>query len=345
MIDRSVPMGTRRVRSALGGVVAAVTLATSTLGWAAPAAATEPTAIVAMGDSFISGEAAGSYTDRNLCHRSAVAEIAANGIAVDKKINLACSGAKINDFYADGFKGEQAQLTQLDATLASYDVEMVVVTAIANDVGFASLVTDCATRWVLSAGPCWAAQDATVTANLAANEQRLAKLLGDIDARLRAGEEDKSYQLVLQTYASPINERNRFSSGWRLAFGCPLYTADHAWAYGTVVPRFAATMVRAARAANETAGKRISVVDLNTAFAGREVCAPGANVLNEWVRGIDFGDLQQSMHPNSRGHRAMGACLQQVYGKPAGEYFCYRASSTTSTLTLRDGLAPTTIPG
>ncbi|HSK25683.1 MAG TPA: SGNH/GDSL hydrolase family protein [Jiangellales bacterium] len=342
MTDRPVPSRTRRLRIVLGGA-AALAFVGGSLAGALPAAAAEPTAIVAMGDSFISGEAAGSYTDRNLCHRSAVAEIAANAIAVDAKLNLACSGAKINDFYADGFKGERAQLAQLEEKLESYDVEMVVVSVIANDVGFASLVTDCATRWVLSAGACSTAQDRVVTDRLAANEARLATLLVDIDAAMQRGDEDRSYQLVVQTYTSPINERNRFSSAWRLTFGCPFYEADHRWAYGSVVPQFAGTMARAARAANSAIGQpRVSVLDLNTAFAGREVCAPGATVLNEWVRGIDFGDLQQSMHPNSRGHRAMGACLQQVYGKPVGEYSCYRASSTTSTLTLRTGLAPAT---
>ena len=99
----------------------------------APAAA-RPTAIVSMGDSFISGEGGRwlgngsepfgtrSGTDRaafgcgvlgceydparvygaseaNDCHRSDVAPIQSAPIAVEEKVNLACSGAKARDLW------------------------------------------------------------------------------------------------------------------------------------------------------------------------------------------------------------------------------------------------------
>src|ERR1700753_3324975 len=100
----------------------------------APAASARPTAIVAMGDSFISGEGGRwlgngsepfgtrSGTDRaafgcgalvceydparvygsseaNDCHRSDVAPIESAPIPVDRKANLACSGARAPDLW------------------------------------------------------------------------------------------------------------------------------------------------------------------------------------------------------------------------------------------------------
>ncbi len=146
---------------------------------AAPAAA-RPTAIVSIGDSFISGEGGRwlgngsepfgtrSGTDRaafdcgalgcgydaarvygaseaNDCHRSDLAPIESAPIAVDEKVNLACSGAKAGDLWpaAEGGTehfGEPAEADQLAVVGRRADVRMVVVTVGANDVGFGELV-------------------------------------------------------------------------------------------------------------------------------------------------------------------------------------------------------------
>jgi lysophospholipase L1-like esterase len=156
---------------------------------AAPAAA-RPTAIVSMGDSFISGEGGRwlgngsepfgtrSGTDRaafgcgalgceydparvygaseaNDCHRSDVAPILSTPIDVDEKVNLACSGAKARDLWP-GDEGGTAQFEeppeadQLAAVARRDDVRMVVVTVGANDVGFGELVAECAVDWARS---------------------------------------------------------------------------------------------------------------------------------------------------------------------------------------------------
>lgn len=156
---------------------------------AAPAMA-RSTAIVAMGDSFISGEggrwlgngaeALGtrSGTDRaafdcgllgceydpariygpseaNDCHRSDVAPIESAPIPVDAKVNLACSGAKASNLWpgAEGGTahfGEPPQADQLAAVARRDQVRMVVVTVGANDVGFGGLVAECALDWARS---------------------------------------------------------------------------------------------------------------------------------------------------------------------------------------------------
>lgn len=155
----------------------------------APAAA-RPTAIVSMGDSFISGEGGRwlgngsdpfgtrSGTDRaaygcgalgceydparvygaseaNDCHRSDVAPIASAPIDVDEKVNLACSGAKARDLWPADEGGtahfeEPPEADQLAAVARRDQVRMVVVTVGANDVGFGELVAECAVDWARS---------------------------------------------------------------------------------------------------------------------------------------------------------------------------------------------------
>jgi lysophospholipase L1-like esterase len=155
----------------------------------APAAA-RPTAIVSIGDSFISGEGGRwlgngaepfgtrSGTDRaaygcgalgceydparvygaseaNDCHRSDVAPIVSAPIEVDEKVNLACSGAKARDLWPGAEGGivhfeEPPEADQLAVVARRDDVRMVVVTVGANDVGFGELVAECAVDWARS---------------------------------------------------------------------------------------------------------------------------------------------------------------------------------------------------
>src|SRR6201994_3718328 len=171
-------------------IAAIVSLALLPLLAVATSAAARPTAIVSMGDSFISGEGGRwsgngsepfgtrSGTDRAAfgcgalgceydpariygsseaddCHRSDVAPIESAPITVDEKVNLACSGAKARDLWpaAEGGTehfGEPAQADQLAAVARHDDVWMVVVTVGANDVGFGELVVDCALDWARS---------------------------------------------------------------------------------------------------------------------------------------------------------------------------------------------------
>lgn len=156
---------------------------------AAPATA-RPTAIVAMGDSFISGEGGRwlgngsepfgtrSGTDRaaygcgalgceydaarvygaseaNDCHRSDVAPIESAPIDVTERVNLACSGAKARDLWpgdegGTAHFGEPPEADRLAAVARRDRVRMIVITVGANDVGFGELVADCAVDWARS---------------------------------------------------------------------------------------------------------------------------------------------------------------------------------------------------
>jgi hypothetical protein len=160
----------------------------------APGASGSPgsgtTAIVSLGDSFISGEGGRwlgngteafgtrSGTDRaafdcgwagcrydphlvygasedNGCHRSDVAPIRSAPIRVDEAVNLACSGAQTSNLRpgSDGgesLRGEPPQADLLSRVARRDDVRLIVLTAGANDVGFGELVVKCALDWARS---------------------------------------------------------------------------------------------------------------------------------------------------------------------------------------------------
>ncbi|MDC0359133.1 GDSL-type esterase/lipase family protein [Acidimicrobiales bacterium] len=152
----------------------------------------EPTAVVTMGDSYISGEAGrwlGNWndpfgdrggTDRaaytvlgiwqydsslvygataaNGCHRSDVSEVLLSEIAVDSLVNLACSGAQTQNIPRSsnggtGQGGEPSQADQLASVAASHDVEMIVLSIGGNDLGFADIIITCTVEYNTS--PSW----------------------------------------------------------------------------------------------------------------------------------------------------------------------------------------------
>jgi lysophospholipase L1-like esterase len=343
---------------------------------AAPAMA-RPTAIVAMGDSFISGEGGRwlgngpeplgtrSGTDRaaygcgalgceydparvygaseaNDCHRSDVAPIESAPIAVDEKVNLACSGAKARDLWpgdegGTAHFGEPPEADQLAAVARRDQVRMVVVTVGANDVGFGELVAECALDWARSPEgdptTCHRDAEAHIRAALpAATRGITAALHGVRRTMLADGYERSDYRLVAMGYASPFPEGRLFrypEDGWsRLTEGgCPVWNADADWAADGATVDLAAA-VRSAAAATGA-----EFLDLGDAFDGHQLCdrraervgpAGPSPLTAEWFRRLSFtqGSTRESLHPNAYGQRVMGACLGLLFTRPRGDYAC-----------------------
>ena len=143
-------------------------------------------AIVALGDSAISGEAgrwAGNTNDSSGkvdalgstaywdaangeairgCHRSKAAEVHIGGAVLSA--NLACSGARTAtnaggsdfkpgiDFYSDS-SGRVGQALALQRYAATHNVKAVTLLIGANNYGFADIVQACVTDWLTS--PSW----------------------------------------------------------------------------------------------------------------------------------------------------------------------------------------------
>jgi hypothetical protein len=380
----------------LVGLRVALVLALATASMLAMVARSEPaeagpgsstTAIVALGDSFISGEA-GRWngnslnilgtrdgTDRaarctlgifctydaarvygstalNGCHRSDVATIKSAAISVNEKINLACSGARsVNIWRASQggqpFKGEAPQADQLLTVAQQKNVKLVVLTILANDVGFADHVIDCATNWILGLGACNATEQAEIAAAMPAAQNGLRKSIDEIRAVMAAaGYSPSQWKFVIAGYASPVpaaaNVRYTGSNRWWTG-GCPFYNADFDWAKNTATPFIVDGMRSVA------AEKGVQFLDVRNSLNGHEVChtssslvgSSGPNpVIHEWVRWVNTGccqgDAQESMHGNAYGQRALGKCVQLMYAKPSGNWLCSNTpgqSYTAMTLT------------
>jgi len=364
-----------RPRRALMLALAAAMLAAVAL----PAQRTEagpgsgPTAIVSLGDSFISGEAGRwngnalnifgtrNGTDRaasctwwgyctydahrvygssydNGCHRSDVATIKSAGISVQERINIACSGAQTKNIWrasqgGQSYKGEAPQADQLFTIAQQKDVKLVVLTIMANDVGFADHVINCTASWILGLGPCNQAQQAALEADMPAARAGLAKAIDEVRAVMAAaGYSPSQWRFVVAGYASPVpaaaNVRYSGSDRWWDG-GCPFYDADFDWAKNVATPYIVDNMRQVA------ASKGVQFLDVRDSLNGHESChrnsslvgSSGPNsVYHEWVRWVNTGccqgDAQESMHPNAFGQRAIGKCVQLIYAKTSGNWSC-----------------------
>ncbi|OII60212.1 hypothetical protein BJP40_11105 [Streptomyces sp. CC53] len=330
-----------------------------------------PGVAVAMGDSFISGEAgrwlgntdryegARNGTDRAWtgsgydpsrvyggtaavggCHRSDVSEIALAPLAgFDERINLACSGAETVHVLSAArgglpLAGEEPQTDQLAGVARSQRVALIVLSVGGNDLGFGSIIGDCAYDWYF-ARLCWKKQDAAVREKLPAVQAEVTAVVDGIRATMRdAGYADADYRLVLQSYPSPLPGGESFRLPKRDADRlykdrCPFNDRDADWAAFTLVPRIG-DMLKAVAAARGT-----EYLDLRDALAGHEVCAAGTTQVGasgpdaaraEWFRFLDHhdtqGTLEESLHPNAYGQRALAACLGLMAATAPGHYRC-----------------------
>ncbi|AUG77940.1 hypothetical protein CFP65_3133 [Kitasatospora sp. MMS16-BH015] len=325
-----------------------------------------PAAIVALGDSAISGEGAGTDTSdayqtgtdtpTNYCHRHDKSEIYVTGIAGVAPIDLACSGAQTGDLVSDpelakvtgggsGDFGEPKQDVKLAQTAAQYNVKMVVVTIGANDdFDFSGIMLSCLAQYF----PIPQSQGCRDTIGSDSIRQRAVRVIPKVVAALTdvrntmrtAGYDDSSYQLVFQSYFTPITpdiRRNDYVG--KVADGCPAFPEDLAWGHNWVVPQLSDAL---RTAASQVPGVRY--LDQRRVSYGHEVCAEWTSSPYEYTNGdvIDTSEktrngcdspisipgvcmnmVRQSYHLRVAGYRGEGACLAQFYQQPGQqEAFC-----------------------
>ncbi|MCB5169551.1 GDSL-type esterase/lipase family protein [Streptomyces bambusae] len=311
--SRTAPSASpRTARLAAAAALVLPLTATALVGTAAgPAAAspgTGPTAVVAMGDSYISGEAgrwkgnsltnsgsrngsdrawvSGSSYDPSRvygstaggCHRSDSSEVnSAAGIA-DTAINLACSGAVSDNVFraSNGgvaFKGEAPQADRLAAVAASHNVKMITLSIGGNDLGFADIISNCAYDFVLWNSYCHDDQQAAVNAKIDGVMTKVGKSVDEIRAVMsNAGYAAGDYQIVLQSYPSPIprGTENRYTqSDWsRYNTGGCPF-----WNKDSDWARDSLVPQIANRLKGVATAKGVRFLDLRDMLQGREVCA------------------------------------------------------------------------
>ena len=364
----------RETRLLVGGALVLALVAAPSAALAAP----PPTAVVTMGDSYISGEAgrwlgnsvnlAGDrdgtdracvftfglctsydegrvYVDGSAasgCHRSDVAEVHSARLPVERRVNIACSGAVTANLLRASrggttAHGEPPQADQLLPIAQSTRIRMIVVSVGGNDLGFASIVSACFQAYLTRTAPCSETQAAALSdARLAETTDKIVGAIDEIRAVMRqSGRADDEYRLVLQTYPVVIprsaDARYHEADPRRTAEGCPFYDADMDWAQTDAAPRIG----RAVKAA--AAARGAEVLELLHAFDGHEVCARSAAAVSalappsqrgsEWGRAVSAatiaqGQTQELFHPNAYGQMALGTCIGALYAAHRGSHAC-----------------------
>ncbi|WP_262387233.1 GDSL-type esterase/lipase family protein [Streptomyces sp. TRM49041] len=304
-------------RTLTSAALALATLIGVTAAGTAPAAASPdsgPTAVVSMGDSYISGEAgrwrgnsltnSGSRngTDRawtgysynpslvygdtaaNGCHRSDSAEVTGTAGTADALINIACSGATTRNVFrassgGQSYKGEAPQADQLAAIAATHDVKLIALSIGGNDLGFASIIRKCATDYIVWYSYCHDDQQVLVDSKINTVMADVAKAIDEIRAVMSAaGHGPASYRVVLQSYPSPIprGAENRYSeSGWsRVSTGGCPF-----WDKDSDWARDSLVPQLADRLRAVADAKGAQFLDLRDMLQGREVCATASRLV------------------------------------------------------------------
>ncbi|PRY37490.1 GDSL-type esterase/lipase family protein [Umezawaea tangerina] len=283
-----------------------------------------PVAMVAMGDSTMSGEGAGDYeagTDGengDWCHRSANATINRTVVAgVDKTFNLSCSGANSEQVgLTDKLQNtEQSQSKRLAAIARVNRVAVIVVAVGANDdPRFSDVLNRCVQAWFERKADCTATLSDDWRGRVDRMVPKVERALRDIRTVMHdEGYTERSYTLVLQSYASPVAPG--VPGDLQNLAGCPLRTGDMTWVRDTGVGELAKGLNTAARRTNAR------FLDLTQAGTDHEACTGGPNPDDEWFTrlSVDFDGLrdesrashalQESFHPNAKGHEQFGRCL------------------------------------
>lgn len=289
----------------------------------------------------------------NRCHRSTAAEIHIGGginslnlACSGAKTATDASGSYFKpglDFYNSG--GNQGQALMLQNFAASHNVKMVEISIGGNNFNFAGIVQQCVTDFLGSPSwwPDYCKDDSIVTSNMStsavnARRSEIAASFQNIRTAMRnAGYADNSWTMVVANYMSPIPT----SSGYRYSEsgytrqstgGCGFWNSDANYANNTLLPKINQTISEAVTASGVAGVKQLN---LATAFNGRRLCentvglyeekglanwtSAGAVDKTEWINTIRTATatgnyyIQESLHPNYWGERALRNCVRQAY--------------------------------
>ncbi len=314
----------------------------------------------ALGSTAYYDNAADTAETISGCHRSKSAEVFIGGGVNGKNLacsgakTATATGGDFKpglDFY-NGSAG-QGQALALQGFAAGNNVKMINLSIGGNDFNFASVVQTCVQDWLLS--PSWwkdyCNDDSSVkanftTANVSAKTTLIKNAILNVrNAMTNAGYSGSQYTIVVQDYPSPIPNSSGFrygESGYtrQNTGGCGFWNNDANWANNTALP----TINNAVKnAVTQTGLSNIKVLELQATFNGRRLCentvglleeeglatwqSAGAVDNSEWIEQIRtvstvFGPyyVQESLHPNNWGQKALRNCVRQAYngGAPRG---------------------------
>lgn len=349
MLVRTPEPGTVAMILFLATVIGVVVLAVSSDGdggelmavfllavvWAAtprdvgPVEAVEPSSgesfMVAMGDSYISGEGAGRFFDgtndklENECRRAPSAHpvLLADGsreTTPDRVLFLACSGAVAADLYDDrpGRTEPTSQLDQLatalaDQHLSADDLDLVLLSIGGNDAGFGEIAGAC-----LGPGDCseigsrWLARLDRVDESLDRAYAEVTEALAGTDARVLV----IPYPMPLADHGcwwSPLTHRE---ANFLAGFVRELNTV-----IATVASRHDFEVVETVEPAFEDERRRVCDRDWPSGLAMNFIgLHPTSGHLSDVIDPRNW--LHNSLHPNEVGHRTMADTIQAWLDRP-----------------------------
>ncbi|GIJ44377.1 hypothetical protein Val02_12630 [Virgisporangium aliadipatigenens] len=276
-------------------------------------------AVIAMGDSYLSGEGASTYFDgtdeggRNTCHRSPTSWVARAAVELDWRLAfLACSGARTenimpsgtpSDVYPDPEPQPGEDGTQLDQAARFTAPRMVVLSVGGNDSGFVTISLMC-----IAPGTCTDKERLWTDA--------LAQLGARLDVMYRAvNAAFPDTPVVVVPYPEPIADNPRCDQ-------VALNPSERAF-----IRRFATSLNDTVRAAADRAGfffaepMRHALRDAHLQLCDPDNRnRPGLNFLAlRSVSGIaeqrfnPANWLNNSLHPNERGHAALLRAFRTWY--------------------------------
>ncbi len=254
------------------------------------------------------------------------------------------------DFYVSGSNKGQARMLQEFAT--THNVKMIQLSIGGNNFNFADIIQTCVTNFLTSSSlwPNYCNDDSSVlgnftAANVTAQTTAIQSAITNIKTAMTgAGYTTAQYTIVTQTYPSPVPNGAQFrysQSGFtrQSTGGCGFWNNDANWANATALT----TINNAVKNAANASGTNVKVMDIASAFNGRRLCENTVNLresagiaswtstnavnLTEWVAQIRTLStvtgpyyVQESLHPNYWGERALRNCVRQVYngGAPKG---------------------------
>jgi hypothetical protein len=246
-----------------------------------------------LGDSYSSGEGAGSYDFPtkllvgNGCHRSSLAW--PRLLSVPERAHFACSGATTDDFFdpqKEGLRGgadKSSQLSRLRALAKTDSISRVFVTIGGNDLGFGKIILAC----LNPIRPCLDRMDDHELQRL--RGVVFPKLIGALTGvRLAAG--DATIVLVGYPDVVPPSAGEVVGCGW--------------WLEDVEVPRIGrleTELDRTLAAAAATVG--VEYLSIRDALDGHELCSadPWINPLLSPRKPI----VQEEGHPDEAGQRAI----------------------------------------
>jgi hypothetical protein len=279
----------------------------------AAAAAAPALKVVAVGDSYASGEGAiGAGWTNATCHRSSLAGPQDAAARLDTLrptsfTSLACSGAMTASLLGSG-----GQLSLIPA----FPVDALTMSIGGNDIGFAGIVLTC-----LAVDDC-TTLDASVTAGLTTLSARLATVFAAVPGNVG--------NVFVTEYPDPTTGVFGQICGSVLAPAFQgletISPAEAAWASSRVVAGLNSTLATAVLAANARPGPHPVfrfVSGISARFAGHGYCTGGGSPAPWALPNPRFiatpvdsltsqNDLGGVMHPNDLGQRAIGEALYEA---------------------------------